>query len=302
MKKLLFILSIAAGMLAAAWWVSGASLAEDATPAAPGKDGDVLQRNLERWNKMTPEEQQKLRERYEHWKKLSPDEKQRIQENFKRFQQLSPEKREELLRLRSKLAHVSPATRTEMMKRFGTLRRIPPDRREALLQRVHTIGELLHDDVEEMKKAAPDSPEFRKAMGDLRLKGTVLGVMSEKELEQLRAMPPEERRAAIDARVLGIRELLQGDVERMKALEKDSPEYHKAVHEVRRKMMILSQLAPAQIERLRGLAPAERDEEIGKLMKERMSRPMHPWHGPGTHPPRGPHPPPGATPPAEPGP
>ncbi len=67
--------------------------------------------NRDRWQQLTPEQKQFLRQAYQNWQKMSPEQKQeiknrlkrfkelpledqnRIRENFKRFQQLSPGER-----------------------------------------------------------------------------------------------------------------------------------------------------------------------------------------------------------------
>jgi len=50
----------------------------------------------QRWEKMTPEQRIRARERYEHFKQLPPEEQARIRERYEHFHQLSPEQRHEL--------------------------------------------------------------------------------------------------------------------------------------------------------------------------------------------------------------
>ncbi|MGE0762385.1 MAG: DUF3106 domain-containing protein, partial [Bdellovibrionales bacterium] len=65
--------------------LSGWLALSSALPAwAEGEGGDAQKR----WQNLTPEQQQQVRERWEKFKNLSPEQKTKIREAFKRFRQL----------------------------------------------------------------------------------------------------------------------------------------------------------------------------------------------------------------------
>ena len=51
------------------------------------------QETLERWQRMSPEEKQELRERYQRWKSLPPEQKADLQKRFENWQHLSPDEK-----------------------------------------------------------------------------------------------------------------------------------------------------------------------------------------------------------------
>ncbi len=71
----------------------------------------------ERWQKLSPEQREKLRERHREFENLPAEEQKRVRKNFERWQKLSPEKKE--------------ATR----ERYKRWRELPPERREQLRER-----------------------------------------------------------------------------------------------------------------------------------------------------------------------
>src|ERR671910_1007011 len=44
-----------------------------------------------RWQKMTPEQKQQLRDRFDRWKSLPPEEKAEMQKKFDRWREMSPD-------------------------------------------------------------------------------------------------------------------------------------------------------------------------------------------------------------------
>src|SRR4030095_16677206 len=63
-------------------------------PAAPGLDTltsqerAVVERILERWRAMPPEERQRVLDNYRQWRSLSPHERKSARENLQRFRAL----------------------------------------------------------------------------------------------------------------------------------------------------------------------------------------------------------------------
>ncbi len=154
-------------------------------------------RNLELWRKMTPEQQQRLRERHERWRKMSPDERRRIRKNFRRFKRMKQARRHALLRARNMMDNLQPQMREELRRRMHWLRRVPPEVRRRHMQRLRAIRQLLKDEYEGLREFPPRSPEARRHLMQLRMMGKVLHRLRPEQLEGLKNLPPEERREAI---------------------------------------------------------------------------------------------------------
>jgi hypothetical protein len=50
----------------------------------------------QRWQRLSPKERARLKERYEEYQKLPPEERERLHRNFERFRSLPPEEKERL--------------------------------------------------------------------------------------------------------------------------------------------------------------------------------------------------------------
>ena len=48
---------------------------------------------LERWQRMTPEEKQEVRERFQRWKNMPPAEKEELQKKFENWRRMPPEEK-----------------------------------------------------------------------------------------------------------------------------------------------------------------------------------------------------------------
>ena len=65
--------------------------------AQPAPRAEVFAQNdndtLERWQRMTPEQKQELRDRFQRWKNLPPSEKEELQRKFDNWRRLPPEEK-----------------------------------------------------------------------------------------------------------------------------------------------------------------------------------------------------------------
>ena len=87
--KVLMMLLIASGLTLGAWAVPE-SRAEDPQPVAVERAG-IDPEKLHRWNQLTDEQKQRLRERHQQFKNMDPARKEEVRRNWKRFKNLSPE-------------------------------------------------------------------------------------------------------------------------------------------------------------------------------------------------------------------
>src|SRR4029434_885576 len=93
--------------------VLSALLASRIAPwSQPTPQGDqparTEQEALERWQKLTPEEKQELRERYQRWKSLSPADKADPQTRSDHWLRLSPEEKATVRKNYERWQHLPP--------------------------------------------------------------------------------------------------------------------------------------------------------------------------------------------------
>lgn len=103
------------------------------------QDGEITPEKLERWRKMTPEQQERIRERYRRWKSLPPEEREQILERRRAWRSLPEAERSYLRGRREILRKAGPEERRAIRKFTRRVRKMPPDRRRWLHRR---IGEL----------------------------------------------------------------------------------------------------------------------------------------------------------------
>jgi len=192
MKRALFIMT-ATVVVALGAAVCCIAAGDPSLVPAPEKAGTGFDAKLKLWQSLTPEEKEKLKRRFERLQKLTPEERARVMQNLKRFMSLPPEKREALLRLRAMMQKVPPQMRGEIRMKFGALMQMPPDRREQLMKRLGTVHELLQNDLDELKQVQPGTPEFHKALVEIKMKARLLNHLPPAELEKLKGMTSDQR-------------------------------------------------------------------------------------------------------------
>jgi len=151
-------------VMVAAQPARGASPSFDSTgPSVSGrKDNADFQARLARWRALPPEQQKRLKERYEAWQKLPEEKKKAIREHMEAWMKMPPDAKKRVI---------------EHMREY---RQLPPDRNERMRRRWEAWSRM--------------SPE-RKALA--RRVAAVLKEMPKEDLQRLREMPLEKRRAAL---------------------------------------------------------------------------------------------------------
>lgn len=96
--------------------------------------------NWQRWQRLSPKERARLKERYEDYQKLPTEERERLRRNFERFRSLPPEEKEHL------------------RKRYRFWRSLPPEERRSL--RRHQRG-----------REGPSSSEDRERLDKRQFRG-----------------------------------------------------------------------------------------------------------------------------------
>lgn len=77
----------------------------------------------ERWNKMSDEEKQKLREKWQAFKSLPPERQKKIRENYRKFKSLPPERRERVKARIRKFKSLPPERRQEIRQKWKARRK-----------------------------------------------------------------------------------------------------------------------------------------------------------------------------------
>jgi hypothetical protein len=97
---------------------------------------------LERWRSMSPEEQDRARERYRRWKSLPPERQERILERERRWQKL-PEEDRRYLRERRQLFREAPPERRQVIGGFFRhMEEMPRERRREMRNFVWQLRDL----------------------------------------------------------------------------------------------------------------------------------------------------------------
>lgn len=92
--------------------------------ALPAEQKERIQERLERWKRLTPQQRERIRERYEVFRKLTPDQRLRLHRNFRRWRQLSPAQQQQLRKRYEQFRKLTPEQRRHLSGRER-----PPSRR-----------------------------------------------------------------------------------------------------------------------------------------------------------------------------
>ena len=195
MRRILTALATAAMGLMAVWPAFGAQAEEETKAGATVQAGAVKPEMLQRWQNMTPEQREKIRERMQRWRAMTPEERQRILQNMERFRKLTPEQRERLIQARQRWEQVPPEVRQRMHRQFERFKELPPEVRERIMQRMAVTRELLKGDFEAFKAAPEDQREALRKQ--IHLKMRALKELKGEQLDELRKMTPEEQAAKL---------------------------------------------------------------------------------------------------------
>jgi hypothetical protein len=146
--------------------------------ATKKRDNPRYKENLERWNKLTPEQKQEMRKRYEKLRSMNDDERRQFQERAERFNNLTPEQKEILRkkmeiyrnlpegqkssieRFIKRFQNMPPFRKQMLQRRIQKLRSMSPERRERILEQKRFWNEMTEEQREGLRKFlfSEDSP------------------------------------------------------------------------------------------------------------------------------------------------
>jgi hypothetical protein len=87
------------------------------------EEQERLERNLQEWKSLPPENRKVLRHRMEQWRELPPEERKLYQQRFRQLQQLPPEQQKRIREKLERLDRLSPQEQEELRRIFP-----PPER------------------------------------------------------------------------------------------------------------------------------------------------------------------------------
>jgi hypothetical protein len=97
---------------------------------------------LERWQRLTPQEQNELRERYQRWKNLPPAEKDDLNRKMESWRKLPEDEKTTIRRNFERWRDLPADQRERLQERWQRWRDLPPERREDLRRRMEKFRDL----------------------------------------------------------------------------------------------------------------------------------------------------------------
>ncbi len=91
-----------------------------------------LRNRHERWKTLSPEEREKLQEKLDTWRRLPPEERGAIRKNYERWQQLPPERQQRLRQRWDRWQSFSPEKKQTLRRRYERYRQLSPEKRREL--------------------------------------------------------------------------------------------------------------------------------------------------------------------------
>ncbi len=208
---------VAVGVLAFVGLLAGlggsAALAEEGNGAGKPGNGGVIERNLERWKKLPPEERRRLVELHRRWETLPPEKRATIRRELDAVKDLPAEEKsvlrekgERFRRVSHKLVEALPAVER------AALEALPPDERRAKVRRLVAEHILERERGKIAKLPAEVRAELERAPGPVerlarlrehqrraaegRMRRFIQSLPAE-ERERLQSLPPRERQRQV---------------------------------------------------------------------------------------------------------
>src|SRR5581483_1677142 len=132
---------------------------------------------LERWQRMSPEQKQELRERFQRWKNLPPAEKEELQKKLETWRRLPPEEK------------------AQAQHNFERWQKLTPEQRERLQERWRQWRELLRQRFEKLREMPPEKrQQLREKLEEWRRSSPEEKAQArEKMRERFERLPPREK-------------------------------------------------------------------------------------------------------------
>src|SRR5262245_8205480 len=120
-----------AALLAAALWLAAPAFsarADDPKPPPPLE-------GTKRWQKLTPEERQRIHERWQQFQKLPPDQQEQLRQKMKQFRSLPKEERARVRQNYQKWQQLTPGKRQQMREKYQRFQQLPPEQKQQVREK-----------------------------------------------------------------------------------------------------------------------------------------------------------------------
>ena len=104
-----------------------------------------------RWESLSPSEQQELLENYEIWKTMPPERRERLKKAYRIFNSLPPAKRQELRDKYKQVKDLPPEERARVMSRMSRWRKLTPQQKQAYRDGIAKFNALPPEKKEEIR-------------------------------------------------------------------------------------------------------------------------------------------------------
>ena len=146
------LVALAIGVACAVCYAQMAAPTDQTRTVQPTQPDRLKPELVRRWEKMTPEQRQQMRERMKQWRAMTPEQQEKVRKNMERFHQLTPEQREKLMEARRKWDKVPPDMRRRMRQQFDRWHEMPLEARQRVMQHMTMAKDLLKSDFEKLKE------------------------------------------------------------------------------------------------------------------------------------------------------
>lgn len=118
--------------------------------------GDWLRKNLN----TPPAQQQKELENDPKFQKLSPERQQRLKQRLQWFNSLTPDQQQKILQRQEKWEHMTPAQHKQAKALFDRMRAMPDERRNAVRQQMRAFNDMTPDQRDKYTNSDQYKKEF----------------------------------------------------------------------------------------------------------------------------------------------
>lgn len=115
-------------------------------------DAQSKQAALERWQRLTPEQKERLREKKRGFDSLSDTERTQLRERFRRYQDFSQDKKNLIRQNWQRFKNLPPEKQRQLTQRYRHWQNLPPERKQELREKYRRFQNLPADQKQRMRR------------------------------------------------------------------------------------------------------------------------------------------------------
>jgi Protein of unknown function (DUF3106) len=117
---------------------------------------------LRRYKDLPPTEQERALQNDPGFRRLSPDQQQRLRQRLQHFSNLPPQRQLQVLNRMETWEHLTPEQKQQARQTFAQMRQLPPDRQRMVRTAVHDLAAMPPD----QRERVIDSDRFKGMFSD----------------------------------------------------------------------------------------------------------------------------------------